>query len=449
MQRLTPYRACALLTLVTVWSTGNAFAAGYAVKETSASLQGMAYAGAAAGGEDISALFNNPAALGLYDGTNISAHGALIIPDVAVQADPFPNTRTTLGAPVDGSRSATTDDLAAIPATYGAFQINDTLSAGIGITAPYGLVTDYGRNWAGRYHATYSELLTLNVNPVVAYTPTPWFTFGAGIVGQYAKAQLENAVDFGTLARAGGGPTTGGQGATDGYARVEGDDIAFGGTVGVIIRPNARLRFGASYRSKIEHDLEGDVDFDVPAGFGGVAGALGLVDQDARAEAVTPASASFGIAYAVTDRLTLAAEADWTQWSDFEELRIRGDLVNPISVTSQEYDDSWFVSVGGSYQATPALKLRLGLAFDQGAANAEFVTPRVPGNDRYWFSAGASYDITDTATIDIGYTYVSVDDVDIALETGAPPNENFARGRLEADATGDVHVLMIGGTIRF
>lgn len=424
-----------------------AFAAGYAVKETSATLQGLAYAGAAAGGEDITALFNNPAAIGLYDGFNASANGALILPEADISVSDFPDTRTVAGSPIGGARTATSDDIALVPATYGSLEINDTLKLGIGITAPFGLVTDYGRDWAGRYHATFSELLTINVNPVVAYTPTPWFTIGFGVVAQYAKAQLENAVDFGTIAQANGAPVTGGTAATDGYARVEGDDIAFGGTIGVILRPTDRFRFGVSYRSEIEHDLEGDVDFDTPAAFAGLANAAGLVDQSASAQATTPAQINIGASFDVTDRLTVAAEADWTQWSSFEELRVNGDVLDTITVSTSDYQDSWFLSVGASYQATDKLKLRLGFAFDEGAATDEFRTPRIPDSDRYWLAAGLGYELWEGTTINLAYTYVAVDDGRIDLSSADP--ENTFRGDLSADAEGDVHLFLVNGVMKF
>ena len=44
------------------------------------------------------------------------------------------------------------------------------------MNVPFGLETDYSRDWVGRYHAVRSELTTININPAVAWRPLPWLT---------------------------------------------------------------------------------------------------------------------------------------------------------------------------------------------------------------------------------------------------------------------------------
>ena len=55
-----------------------------------------------------------------------------------------------------------------VPAVYGSFQFDRTYF-GIGITAPFGLTTENEPGGITRYHGTFSELITINVNPNLAY----------------------------------------------------------------------------------------------------------------------------------------------------------------------------------------------------------------------------------------------------------------------------------------
>ena len=51
-------------------------------------------------------------------------------------------------------------------------RFTDALTAGLSITAPWGLGSDYHEGWAGRYYALESKLLTVNVVPSIAYRIT-------------------------------------------------------------------------------------------------------------------------------------------------------------------------------------------------------------------------------------------------------------------------------------
>jgi len=56
-----------------------------------------------------------------------------------------------------------------IPNMYFSKKLSDRFTAGIGINVPFGLATEYDNTWVGRYHAIESDVLTININPDVAY----------------------------------------------------------------------------------------------------------------------------------------------------------------------------------------------------------------------------------------------------------------------------------------
>ena len=110
--------------------------------------------------------------------------------------------------------------------------------------------------------ASNSRLKTVNINPALAWRPTDWLSLGVGFQAQYADGELTNAIDFGTI---GASPQVGIPGAVpggqDGFARLEGNDWAYGWNAGVLVEPIKGTRLGVAYRSEIDHELDGDVDF--------------------------------------------------------------------------------------------------------------------------------------------------------------------------------------------
>jgi long-chain fatty acid transport protein len=313
---------------------------------------------------------------------------------------------------------------------------------------PFGLETSYNDGWKGRYHALDSELMTVNFNPAVSYEPMDGVAIGAGLQAQYVTAELSNAVDFGSIT--GRSP---GRRASDGEAEVEGDDWGFGFNLGVIVEPREGTRIGAAYRSEIEHELDGDVDFSAPTGvISGIQSQPGTPndifnDTGASADLTTPDLVSLGVYQEVTSNLAVMGEFQYTFWSDFQELRIEFDNSTRDSVTEEDWNDSFFVSAGAKYDVSDALSLRTGVAFDESPIPDETRTPRIPGNDRTWLSIGANYSPYAWFTVNAAYTHLFVKDGDIDLDASDPGNAS--RGSLNAEVENSVDVATVSATLRF
>ncbi len=58
-----------------------------------------------------------------------------------------------------------------VPTLYGTMQINDRLTAGIGINAPFGLRVDYKDGWFGRYD---SLAVRVSCAPMSSSRPNRW-----------------------------------------------------------------------------------------------------------------------------------------------------------------------------------------------------------------------------------------------------------------------------------
>lgn len=436
-------------------SKETANAAGYAIREQSATGQGSSFAGMTAGEGGLSAMFYNPAALALAKAPAIEQHVALIVPHAELVSS---SASTVFGNPIPG-RSQQSDVLPdiGVPAFYGAYPLAEGWTVGLALNAPFGLGSKYDEDWSGRYHAVKSRLFSINATPTLAWRPASWLMLGGGVSTQYVHAELSNALDFGTIGtmlqnRSGQTlPLTPIPGEQDGKSKVEGDDIGFGVVLGAIAEPVEGTRLGLSYRSQISHTIKGDADFDLgSSGMGAlVAAATGqFTPTGARASLTTPSTVSLGFSQRLGERLTLLADLQWADWSQFDELRIAFD--NPAqaaSVTTQNWQDSWFASLGTAYRLNKQWTLRAGAAFDGSPVPDKDRTPRIPDGDRYWLSAGASWSPWPDWTFDVGYSHVFIEDTD--LDLSASGTGNAMRGNLQAAYESRVDIVAVAARIAF
>ncbi|MDF9435099.1 OmpP1/FadL family transporter [Chromohalobacter israelensis] len=425
----------------TVIASGHAAASGFQVREQSAKALGNAMAGAAAGAEDVSYMTYNPAAIGNVEGTQVA--GGISYIDASFElTDASASPAGALGS-YDRGGSREGGEEAWVPSFAFKTRLDERFDLGLAISAPYGLSTKYDKEWIGRYHAIETELKTIDIQPTLNYRATDRLNLAVGLRAQYADATLSNAIDLGRLA--------GSPGNADGMAEVTGDDWGYGYTLGALFQATERTRLGISYRSEVELTLDGDVDYssDDPVGQQ-VLALSGLQDGGGKAEITTPANLNLGIYHQLTDRLALMANAEWTEWSSFEELTVEFENGPPdTSTTTENWNDTWAFSVGANYQLNRQWLLRAGLGIDESPVpDSEHRTPRVPDADRRWATLGATWMPTSNLGVTAGYMHVFGDDGDIE-QNATPTNENASRGNLSGTYEVEADVFALSMDYRF
>jgi long-chain fatty acid transport protein len=402
---------------------GHAQAAGFALVEQSVKQVGSAISGGASSAEDASTIFFNPAGMTRLKGSQVVIGGHVVVP-----SSQFSGSATNPllgGAAISGGDGGDAGSSAFVPSFYYAHELNERLRVGVGIGAPFGLSTEYDSDWVGRYHAIKSEVQTVNINPSVAYKVNDQLSLGAGLNFMRATAELSNAVDYSLaclsspLAALGActtaGLTTPSSVATDGKITVEGDDWGYGFNLGLLYEVSPETRVGVAYRSEVKQELEGSAEFTTPSGVSVPAQLVAaLPEGDASAAVDLPASLSLSMTTSVAPRWDLMADVTWTQWSNFEELRIKFANSTDDSVQPENWDDSYKVSLGFNYRHNAQWTWRGGIAYDQTPIpSAEYRTPRIPGNDRKWIAAGFSYAASPTLTLDFALAHLFVSDTRI------------------------------------
>ena len=141
-------------------------------------------------------------------------------------------------------------------------------------------------------------------------------------------------------------------------------------------------------------------------------------------------------------------EVAWTQWSVFEELRIKFDNpVQPDSVTEQEWNDTFFVAAGATYRHSEDLVFRAGVAYDETPIPDATRTPRIPGADRYWTAVGADHNPAPWLSLNASFTHIFVDDGDVNLSATDPGNR--FRGNYRAEYDNAIDIITVSAKVKF
>lgn len=388
------------------------YAAGFAIIEQSVTGLGRAFAGSAAVAEDASTIFFNPAGLTYLTHSQLANGLNFIKPE-----SDFTNEGSTLPAGLGGAAITGNGDdggkLGIVPNLYYAHRLNERMVAGIGINAPFGLVTEYSDTSVGRYHAIKSDLKTININPSFAFQTTEKLSLGFGINLQYADLELSQAVDFGAVCAAAGAGACATPQAHDGKANLTADDWSWGYNLGLIFQATDATRIALAYRSKISHHMHGKGSFEIPDNNAvqGVASAAGFTNGTIDGKVSLPESASFAIHHQINDRWAIMGDASWTRWSRFQALTINSvDSVRLNSSKEEKWDNNMRYGIGLTYIHNDTWTFRGGVAYDETPVSDQYRTPRIPDEDRKWLAVGASYKYSDHITLDAGYTHIFVSD---------------------------------------
>lgn len=438
--KFKPLTLAAAVAAATV--SGQAMAGAFQLNEQSVSAQGTSFAGRASTVNDASIVYGNPAGMSFLSGAQVTGGATYLMPSSDISN-------------ASGSAAGTNDgDMVpdkAIPFAYYVQPINDNLHFGLGVYAPFGLVTDYDNDFQGRYFGDYSDVKVATIQPTISVKFSEQFSAGFGVTYNRIEGKLG--------ARTPGGPVgyydstgaftpTGVEG--DGRVVVEGDDEAWGFTWGMMYKPWQSTTFGLAYHSEVDYDLEGDANFENVRGQGDpvVHPVLGPIvpvgaasaKSDANLGVSLPATWDLSVTHELNDQWTVMGGVSLVQWSSFDKLVVENDVQEIVE--EQKYDNSMQYALGASYQLNDQWVFRSGVAYDESPISDEHRTVRVPSGDRMIYSVGAGWTPVQNLTVDVAYTYLDED-------TASLSEEDPQRGIYEADYDNSAHGFGAQVTYRF
>ncbi len=395
----------------------TAAAQGFGVYEHDACEMGRAGTGVAAPCTAASAIFFNPAGMVRSGGSrwNVSFGGTMISPKFTFQ---------------DAGSGGTTDGVSntiPVPSLYVSRQMSDRWALGIGLYAPYGLVSEWPTSFSGRFLAYRSDLKTVYIQPTAAYKVNDWLSVGGGVTYVRAIVDLKQRVDLSSQAAA-PGVTFASLGVPLGTdfadAALHGTSGSAAGHVGVLIQPTRRISLGARYLLRQVADIQGDAMFTqlptgiiLPAGnpLGRPAGTLmdsvvapqfrtggALVTQHASVRIPLPDQLVVGLAVRPVDKLQVLFDVQYVNWSRFSVLNL---VFANLGARPQfeDYGNTYGYRVGAEYTVSDAFTLRGGLLKHDAAAPPQTVTPLLPEAERAEMTLGGSIRVRHNLNLDVAY----------------------------------------------
>jgi long-chain fatty acid transport protein len=403
-----------------------AFAGSFYLQEQSVRGAGRAYSGEAAD-RGVSSLWWNPAAIARSGReVYVGMHGLKIdsTVDNAGSSITYPGGTTV---PIQGqNHNIDPIESGLVPNFAIATPIGDRFAVAFSMAAPYNFTTKYQPTSFARYDALTSELRTVNAGLTGAVQVTDWLDLGVGVDAQYVKAKLTSALpNLSPL-------------LPDGSNSLEGDGWDYGWNVGAQVHKGP-WDFGLSYRSKIEHELDGDI---VISGLLAPLPAAANVSTPGTASFNTPWFASASVRYAVNDKLTLNAQVNRIGWSEFQAIDV--EYAGQSAPIEQNYKDVTTGAIGADYALNDKVTLRAGVGYDPTPTRDSLRTARIPDADRWLFSVGGTAEVREGLKVDAGLTYIAFSDSEIHDDRtfyAGTPAETTSQLRGTAEGSGVVASL--------
>ncbi|WP_337027229.1 outer membrane protein transport protein [Vibrio cholerae] len=408
-------------------------AAGFQLAEYSATGLGRAYAGEAAMADNASAQWRNPAMLTYLEGTQVSAGAIYVNPNVDVEG--------TVNHAQLGKTHASSNDFAhdaVIPNFYLSHQLNEQMALGFALGTNYGMETDLGTDFAASHFGNQASVISKEANLNIAYQILPQLSIGGGVRYVMGEGHFGATAPAKNLIRH---PVTNNvmtlpKGTTLKY--MEGEDNSWGWQVGSAWQINQDHRVGFAYKSEVIMDFEGHAE-----------GISYGTNKPGMMSLTLPATAELASFHQLNDQWAIHASINWTDWSSFKELTAvfpeKSDLIK-----SENWEDNYRFALGTTYQYDAKLALRAGVAYDTSAVDDKNRTATIPETDRTWVSVGGSYVATPQLTLDAGFTYIFAKDATID-EPRDPSDDKAAEigGAFTGNVSGNVWLIGVQANYRF
>ncbi len=398
-------------------------AQGFGLNEIGACAVARGFAVTSAPCEDASSIYWNPAAMPAKQGLSVLLGAASIKIDGDFTRD------TTL------RRYAATPPTAYVPHLFLNYGMGD-FAYGIGAYVPYGLTSQWGDDFPGRFAAKKASLQTVYVQPNISYRINSDWSIGGGPVIGHSTVELIQALDLSSqFAQA--GVTFGNLGIPKytefARARLKGSAMAYGVNLGIHGRLSPTLQLGIRFLSQLSFDYnDADATFTpTPTGLvianagppfqvapgtpvdalvaGQFVGSGALVGQKVGTQIRHPAQVQVGLGYTGFENTTLTAEYDYVGWRSFQSLPVnfQGPAQTSSRVLEEDYNNTSAIRLGVEHRLSPGgVALRAGFAANSSAAPPETVTPLLPEMDRETGSFGAYIPLMGSFGLDAAYSHV-------------------------------------------
>jgi long-chain fatty acid transport protein len=380
-----------LVAVAITIASQQAMAAGFQLNAQSATGLGRAVSGDAVIADNASVMSRNPAAMALFDSSELSLGLNAVNTDIDVKNITYAGPST--GGELQDLNSQSIGDTSYVPNIYYIHPINEQWALGAGIYSNFGTKTEFSNDFAANEYGGLTDVKSVNFALAASYRINEQWSVGGGLDIIYGSGELKRSNKF--LEAALGG--------VDSLLDVDADGVGFGWNIGTVYELNENHRFGLSYRYSPELEVDGDMYY----GGAVITGGNPNISNE-KLKIALPDMAEFSGYHRLNQQFAVHYSVQWIGWSSFENLETTGGYV----LNDYDWQDGWHYAIGGTYYLNNDWTLRAGYMHDTSAQDKR-TSISVPDSDRNWFSGGFTYHIDSKSNIDVGVTYLVGEDVDV------------------------------------
>ncbi|MGI9885961.1 outer membrane protein transport protein [Vibrio chagasii] len=385
-----------LLAVTITLASSQAMAAGFQLNAQSATGIGRAFAGDAVIADNASVMARNPAAMALFDKTELSLGFESITSMIEVKDATYTDFQ-------GGTHDASYDDAgdtSIAPNIHLIVPINEKFAVGFNAYSNFGTKTEFSDSYVGGEYGGLTDVKSVNFGLAGSYRLNKQWSFGAGLDLIYGKGELKRSMSSEVNTPPVAPFPQGGSTVLD----AEADGWAVGFNLGTVFELNENNRFGLAYHYSPKLEAEGDISY------------LGTEYKDDTLYMPLPDLLEFSGYHRIEDtKFAVHYSVQWIGWSSFDKLEAKDAGV----LSDYEWQNGMHYAIGGTYYMNRDWTLRAGYMYDTSAQD-ELTSVSVPDSDRQWFSAGFTYHINEKSNVDFGFTYLMGDDVKVNENTGNP-----------------------------
>lgn len=285
-----------------------------------------------------------------------------------------------------GNSLQTHDGWNFLPNFFATLPLKDNVvTAGLGITVPYGLAVNWDNDKLTPLHYTtpfLSEMKTLNFSPSLAVRLCDTLTLGAGLDVMWSQVTLKQNYPWFLLI----------PGTLEGTAKSKGTGTGVGANAGITWEFLPKQRLALTIRTPMNVDYSGTFTIDnqpLPTY------ALGVTPSTSFNTGIRfPTIISAGYGVQITDKIRLETDFEWLQFSRFKSLDV--DMANdnvlfPNRSNRMDWKNSFTAGFGGDWRFAPNWVLRGGYQYYCTPIPDYTYTPAIPDANEHVLTVGLGY----------------------------------------------------------
>ena len=341
--------------------------------------------------------------LAVLDDASVTRHNPATLTDISdtlltVTFQPWHGKTDFAGAL--GQSDSMIDPWKPTGSLYMAHSINEDLTLGFGVNAPFGVSISWPDVGAFRYFGASDVMLqTIALNPALGLKINDDASIGVGLDIYRSDLMLKQRFPWALTA----------PGLPDGTMDFEGNGWGIGAYFGINFDLGDRQRLAVAGRLPVSVDYEGTFTINNIPGPGAA-----LPTSPFNSEIEHPGSVGVGYSFNATEQLTIGVDFEWIQNSTHDDVPLDVGANQPLldgkTAVPLAWGDSISIGLGIEYDWTEEFTFRAGYLYSDSPMSSPTWNPAIPADDRHIFSLGFGYTWDKVNTVDFAYSLIHMSD---------------------------------------